>query len=80
MSQKLSIVIYGPANCGKSYNARALAKYFELSKIHDNWAALTEPDLYDTLILTSYAPCNRPFVKTWIGYSQAMVQAGLALR
>lgn len=33
-----SIIIYGPAGCGKSYNAARLAKHFGLTRIVDDWA------------------------------------------
>ncbi|MDD2005645.1 hypothetical protein [Pseudomonas putida] len=48
-----SCIVHGPEGCGKSTNARAIAKALGLSHIHDNWAAGAPVPLLDTLVLTS---------------------------
>ena len=48
-----SCIVHGPAGCGKSTNAQAIAKALGLSHIHDNWAAGAPVPLLDTLVLTS---------------------------
>lgn len=47
-----SCIVHGPAGCGKSTNAEAIAKALGLSHIHDNWAAGAPVPLLDTLALT----------------------------
>lgn len=47
-----SCIVHGPAGCGKSTNAQAIAKALGLSHIHDNWAAGAPVPLLDTLVLT----------------------------
>lgn len=47
-----SCIVHGPAGCGKSTNAEAIAKALGLSHIHDNWAAGAPVPLLDTLVLT----------------------------
>lgn len=48
-----SCVVHGPAGCGKSTNAQAIAKALGLSQIHDNWAAGAPVPMLDTLVLTN---------------------------
>ncbi|MCP3792285.1 hypothetical protein [Pseudomonas sp. N2-11] len=47
-----SCIVHGPAGCGKSTHAHAIAKALGLSHILDNWAAGAPVPLLDTLILT----------------------------
>lgn len=47
-----SCIVHGPAGCGKSTNAHAIAKALGLSQIHDNWAAGAPVPLLNTLVLT----------------------------
>ena len=47
-----SCIVHGPAGCGKSTHAQAIAKALGLSQIHDNWAAGAPVPLLDTLVLT----------------------------
>lgn len=48
-----SCVVHGPAGCGKTTKAQAIAKALGLSKILDNWDAGAPVPLLDTLVLTS---------------------------
>lgn len=47
-----SCIVHGPAGCGKSTHAYAIAKALGLSRIHDNWTAGAPVPLLGTLILT----------------------------
>lgn len=47
-----SCIVHGPAGCGKSTHAPAIAKALGLSQIHDNWAAGAPVPMLDTLVLT----------------------------
>lgn len=48
-----SCLIHGPAGCGKTTNAQAIAKALGLSQILDNWNAGAPVPLLDTLVLTN---------------------------
>lgn len=48
-----SCIVHGPAGCGKSTNAQAIAKALSLRHIQDNWTAGAPVPLLDTLVLTS---------------------------
>ena len=48
-----SCLVHGPQGCGKSTNARAIAKALGLSNILDNWQAGAPVPLLDTLVLTN---------------------------
>lgn len=48
-----SCLVHGPAGCGKTTNAPAIAKALGLSKILDNWGAGAPVPLLDTLVLTN---------------------------
>ena len=48
----MSAIIYGPQGCGKTSNAKALAQFFGLNNIIDDWMCGDElPE--DTLALTN---------------------------
>ncbi|WP_260441064.1 hypothetical protein [Pseudomonas putida] len=48
-----SCLVHGPAGCGKTTNAPAIAKALGLSQILDNWDAGAPVPLLDTLVLTN---------------------------
>ncbi|PVZ43955.1 AAA family ATPase [Pseudomonas sp. CC120222-01a] len=48
-----SCLFHGPAGCGKTTNAPAIAKALGLSQILDNWDAGAPVPLLDTLVLTN---------------------------
>ena len=48
-----SCLVHGPAGCGKTRNAQAIAKALGLSQILDDWQAGAPVPLLDTLVLTS---------------------------
>lgn len=48
-----SCLVHGPAGCGKSTNAQAIAKALGLSQILGNWDAGAPVPLLDTLVLTN---------------------------
>lgn len=50
-----SCLVHGPAGCGKTTNAPAIAKALGLSQILDNWYAGAPVPLLDTLVLTNAA-------------------------
>lgn len=48
-----SCVVHGPAGCGKTTKAKAIAKALGLSNILDNWDAGAPVPPLDTLVLTN---------------------------
>ncbi|MDH0133505.1 AAA family ATPase [Pseudomonas asiatica] len=48
-----SCLVHGPAGCGKTTNAQAIARALGLSQILDNWDAGDPVPLLDTLVLTN---------------------------
>lgn len=48
-----SCLVHGPAGCGKTHNAQAIAKALGLGHILDDWEAGAPVPLLDTLVLTS---------------------------
>lgn len=47
-----SCIVHGPAGCGKTTHAHAIAQALCLSQVYDNWAAGAPVPLLDTLVLT----------------------------
>jgi len=78
MPDKSSVVIYGPQGCGKTRNAKLLAKHFELKKIHDNWFIGDYVDKNNTLILTNETPEDVRVTtrRLWISFDAAMKATG----
>lgn len=79
---KPSIIIVGPAGCGKTRNAEALRRHYGLREVLDTGASLERSHYRvpaeDTLVLTT------GFATLWgstgvrvIGYDEAMSEAGL---
>lgn len=48
-----SCLVHGPQGCGKTSNARAIAKALGLSNVLDDWKAGAPVPLLDTLVLTN---------------------------
>lgn len=48
-----SIIITGPAGCGKTRNAELLRRTYKLARIQDEWSPGDEFNARDTLILTN---------------------------
>jgi len=67
-----SCIVHGPAGCGKSTNAQAIAKALGLWHIHDNWTAGAPVPLLDTLILTDADNPSWYFNGRVLTYNQAM--------
>ncbi|WP_245614635.1 hypothetical protein [Pseudomonas parafulva] len=67
-----SCIVYGPAGCGKSTHAYAIAKALGLSRIHDNWTAGAVVPLFDTLILTDADNPSWYFNGRMLTFNQAM--------
>ena len=67
-----SCIVYGPAGCGKSTHAHAIAKALGLSRIHDNWTAGAPVPLLDTFILTDADNPSWYFNGGMLTYNQAM--------
>lgn len=67
-----SCLVYGPAGCGKSRNAQAIAKALGLSQILDNWDAGAPVPLLDTLVLTNADNPAWYFKGRVITFDQAM--------
>ncbi|WEA19039.1 hypothetical protein [Pseudomonas juntendi] len=71
-----SCIVYGPAGCGKSSHAHAIAKALGLSRIHDNWTAGAPVPLLDTLILTDADNPSWYFNGRILTFNQAMQLIG----
>jgi hypothetical protein len=72
-----SVVIYGPAGCGKSRNAAALARHYGKSEIVDDWQPHAgRPVPANALVLTNASPAPRGAIE----FASAMRAAGLATR
>ncbi|MDG9890391.1 hypothetical protein [Pseudomonas juntendi] len=67
-----SCIVHGPAGCGKSTNAQAIAKALGLRHIHDNWTSGTPVPLLDTLVLTSADDPAWYFNGRVLSFDQAM--------
>lgn len=52
----LSLIVHGPAGCGKTRHAVALAKHFGLHVINDAWRPTDRLPLLGVLALTNFAP------------------------
>lgn len=70
-----SIIIYGPAGCGKTHHGKALAKRFGLDKVveHDEQRGPIEPR--GVLYLTNQKPPNQSTMV--MAFSDAMSVAGI---
>lgn len=56
-----TMIVYGPAACGKTYNAKRIAKHFGLKKIIDGWSEGSEmPPQFGALVLTNERPHGWP--------------------
>jgi hypothetical protein len=52
-----SLIVYGPAGCGKTRNAKLIMEYFGLSRIVDEGVCrITEIDCYGSLYLMQTPP------------------------
>lgn len=51
-----SILIYGPQRSGKTLNAEALRKHFDLSAVLDDWYPGQPWPMTDTLVLSHCTP------------------------
>lgn len=67
-----SCIVHGPAGCGKSTHAHAIAKALGLSHILDNWAAGAPVPLLDILILTDADNPSWYFNGRVLTFNQAM--------
>lgn len=67
-----SCLVHGPVGCGKTRNAKAIAKALGLSQILDDWQAGAPVPLLDTLVLTSADNPARYFKGRLMTYDQAM--------
>lgn len=48
-----SQIVFGPAGCGKSTRAKAIARHYGLTAIVDDWRGAPPFNRFDTLYLTS---------------------------
>jgi hypothetical protein len=72
-----AVIVHGPAGCGKSRHAAALARHYGKTVIIDDWqphAGASVPA--DALVLTNASPPPQ----NAITFSVAMRAAGLAIR
>jgi hypothetical protein len=77
MSNARTVVVYGPAGCGKTINAQILRKAFGLSQIIDDYDGRTRIPFNGALVLTNnytaWHACNG--MAECISYDQAMTAA-----
>lgn len=72
------IVIYGPAACGKTSHAAALARHYDKTVIIDGGAFPEPGELSDhTLVLTNASTAALSHYPTVITFDQAMREAGI---
>lgn len=69
-----SYLVYGPQACGKTRNARAIAKALDLKNIHDDWLPGDPVLARDTLYLTNSDGPYNPFERRLLSYAEAMQQ------
>ncbi len=72
-----SIVVYGPKGCGKTRNAKAIAKAFGLGDIVDDWEPRTpvlKRQSVNTLFLTNVAPYGSEFSRRIYTFDEAMAR------
>lgn len=69
-------IIYGPAGCGKTYNAERIRKFFGAKAVVDDWTpdiSLNEDTVYLTtgaILYPAYA--KEKFDATYIAYTALM--------
>lgn len=73
-----SVVIYGPMECGKTRYAKALAKFYGLTEIVDEWDGQPFPT-YGALVLTNNRSRAESVASHAVAFSIAMIAAGLAV-
>lgn len=68
-----SWIVYGPQGCGKTRNAKAIAKGLGLSQIHDGWDGSKQTfSTMDTLHLTNELPAWAKENRRVLAYAEAM--------
>jgi DNA polymerase III delta prime subunit len=71
-----TIVIYGPPGCGKTRNAEALAKHFQLAQVIDCGLDLHS----ERRLLTGHLPATGALVLTNLGRPEIEAYVGNTLR
>ncbi len=67
-----SWLVYGPEGCGKTNNARAIAKALGLTDILDDWQPGMPVPTTKTLVLTNAEGPFPPFTRRVLSFEQAM--------
>lgn len=68
-----SWIVYGPQGCGKTRNAKAIAKRLGLGKVRDGWDGRKHTfALTDTLHLTNEIPAWAKDNRRVLTYAEAM--------
>ena len=52
----MSVIVYGPAGCGKTHNAKRLMKHFGMSRVIDEWKPGDE--IPDNCLMLTEQPCK----------------------
>ena len=73
----MSLIVYGPAGCGKTRNARRLAKHFGLKRVVDEWDRRRDGVVKNALMLTIEAPPASVVCRV-LSFDEAMAQASLS--
>lgn len=74
-----TVFVWGPQGCGKTRHADALARYFKVDRVIDdfNWIADSAP-LFNCLVLTHEPPPPElADYRRVLSFDQAMTLAGL---
>jgi replication-associated recombination protein RarA len=71
-TRRKSCIVHGPQGCGKTRNARALAKALKLKFIFDNWVPGTPAPRLNHLILTHYEHREDTDGRTVLRFEDAM--------
>lgn len=72
---KNSIIIYGPAACGKTYHSKALAEKLSLDEVIELEGSGQKAKAFGALMIASEKPKQSKFET--ISFSTAMALAGL---
>lgn len=72
-----SVIVFGPAGCGKTANAEALRQHFGMDRIVDGWNGSDAIPAHGALVLTNCTASHVAARTNSIPFNQAMKKAGV---